>query len=158
MRTLFVALLAGALTIAVFWPASRGGFVWDDANLITTRHDALDEWSDIPAAFGRAATAGEGVAYYRPIMIASFVVDAKLFGFEAPVFHRTNVLWHGMNVALVVLVLVAYGCRLWTAAIAASLFGAAPSSAVILSVRARKRPSACLTSTMFVGPIFVMAL
>ena len=52
----FVALFAGALTIAVFWPASRGGFVWDDANLITTRHDALDEWSDVPAAFGRAAT------------------------------------------------------------------------------------------------------
>ncbi len=126
MRTLFVAFFVGALTIAVFWPASRGGFAWDDANLITTRHDTLDEWSDVPAAFGRAATAGEGVAYYRPIMIASFVVDAKLFGFEAPVFHRTNVLWHGVNVALVVLVLVAYGCRLWAAAIAALLFGLHP--------------------------------
>ena len=103
LRALFVAVLAGALTIAVFSPASRGGFVWDDGGLITKRHDTLDEWSDVPAAFGRAATAGEGVAYYRPIMIATFVVDAKLFGLEAPSFHRTNVVLHGLNVGLIVL-------------------------------------------------------
>jgi protein O-mannosyl-transferase len=125
-RALLVAFLAGALTIVVFWPASRGGFVWDDAGLITTRHDTLDDWSDVPAAFGRAATVGEGVAYYRPIMIGTFVVDAKLFGLEAPVFHRTNVVLHGLNVALVLLVLVAYGCHLWAAAIAALLFGLHP--------------------------------
>ncbi len=126
MHALFVALLTGALTIVVYWPASNGGFVWDDGGLITRRHDTLDEWRDVPAAFGRAATAGEGVAYYRPIMIASFVVDAKLFGLEARSFHRSNVLLHGLNVALVVLLLVAYGCQLWAAAIAALLFGLHP--------------------------------
>lgn len=126
MRAVAAALLAAAVTIAVYWPANRGAFVWDDANLITTRHDTLDEWSDIPAAFGRAATAGEGVAYYRPIMIASFVVDAKLFGFDAKGFHRTNVLLHGLNAALIVLVLVAYACPLWGAAVAGLVFGLHP--------------------------------
>ncbi len=121
-----VALLAGVLTIAVFHPAMHGDFVWDDGGLITKRHDTLDEWSDIPAAFGRAATAGEGVAYYRPIMIATFVVDAQLFGLDAPTFHRTNVILHGVNVALIVLVLVAYGCGLWPAAVAALAFGLHP--------------------------------
>jgi len=74
---LCIAVLAAALTIAVFSPAARGGFVWDDGGLITKRHDTLDEWSDVPAAFGRAATAGEGVAYYRPIMIATIPALAR---------------------------------------------------------------------------------
>jgi len=59
-------------------------------------------------------------------MIASFVVDAKLFGFDAEGFHRTNVLLHGLNAALVVLVLVAYGCGLWSAAAAGLVFGLHP--------------------------------
>ncbi len=121
-----IALAAGLLTIAVFWPATRGGFVWDDPGLITKRHDTLDEWADVAAAFGRAATAGEGVAYYRPIMIATFVADAQLFGLDAPVFHRTNVVLHGLNVALVVFLLVAYGCGPWAAALGALLFGLHP--------------------------------
>lgn len=125
-RVLGVALLAGALVLAVFWPASRGGFVWDDGGLITNRHDTLDEWADIPAAFGRAATAGEGVAYYRPLMISTFVVDARLFGFDAPAFHRTNIVMHAVNVALMVLLLVAYGCALVPAAMAGLLFGLHP--------------------------------
>jgi tetratricopeptide (TPR) repeat protein len=134
LRAFGVAVVAAAFTIAVFSPAMPGGFVWDDAGLITKRHDTLDEWSDVMDAFKRAATAGEGVAYYRPIMIATFVADAKLFGFEAPVFHRTNVVLHGLNVGLIVLTLVAYGCELWAAGIAALLFGLHPlqSQAVAL--------------------------
>ncbi|MCC6765641.1 MAG: tetratricopeptide repeat protein [Deltaproteobacteria bacterium] len=121
-----VALLAGALTAAVYWPATRGGYVWDDGGLITKPRETLDEWRDVPAAFGRAATAGEGVAYYRPIMIASFVLDAKLFDPEASSFHRTNVVLHGANVGLIVLALAAFGCGIWTAAVAALLFGLHP--------------------------------
>jgi tetratricopeptide (TPR) repeat protein len=70
--------------------------------------------------------AGEGVAYYRPILIASFVADAQLVGTEAAAFHRTNVVLHAVNAALVVLLLTAYGCNLWAAGIAALLFGLHP--------------------------------
>lgn len=122
-----IGVLAACLTLAVFWPATRGGFVWDDGGLITKRHDTLDEWSDAIAAFGRAATAGEGVQYYRPIMIATFVADSRLTnGFEAPAFHRTNVLLHGLNVVLIALLLAALGCGPWGTAIGAALFGLHP--------------------------------
>lgn len=133
-RTLVVALLAAILTVSVYWPATRGGYVWDDGGLITKARDTLDEWRDIPAAFGRAATAGDGVAYYRPLMIASFVVDAKLFGLDAASFHRTNVFLHGINVGLIVAALAVFGCSIGTAAIAALAFGLHPlqSQAVAL--------------------------
>ena len=124
---LAIGALAACVTLAVFWPATRGGFVWDDGGLIAKRHDTLDEWSDAIAAFGRAATAGEGVQYYRPIMIASFVVDSRLTnGFEAPVFHTTNVLLHGLNVLLIALLLAALGCGPWGTAIGAAIFGLHP--------------------------------
>lgn len=117
-------VLAACVTLAVFWPASRGGFVWDDEGLIVKHHDTLDEWSDAIAAFGRKATAGEGVQYYRPIMIATFVADSRLAGdFDAPTFHRTNVLLHGLNVVLIALLLAALGCGPWATALGASLFG-----------------------------------
>ncbi|MCC6848341.1 MAG: tetratricopeptide repeat protein [Deltaproteobacteria bacterium] len=119
-------MLASVLTALVYWPATHGGYVWDDGGLITKARDTLDEWRDVPAAFGRAAIAGEGVAYYRPIMIASFVVDAKLFGLDASSFHRTNVVLHSANVGLIVLALAAFGCGAWTAAIAGLLFGLHP--------------------------------
>lgn len=119
--------LAACVTLAVFWPATRGGFVWDDGGLITKRHDTLDEWSDAVAAFGRAATAGEGVQYYRPIMIATFVADARLTnGFEASAFHRTNVFLHGVNVLLIALLLATLGCGPWASGIGAALFGLHP--------------------------------
>ncbi len=124
---LAVGVLAACLTFAVFQPAIRGGFVWDDHGLITKRHDTLDQWSDAVAAFGRAATAGEGVQYYRPVMIASFVADSRLSnGFDARVFHRTNVLLHAANVVLVALLLTALGSGPWAAGIGALLFGVHP--------------------------------
>lgn len=122
-----IGVAAACITIAVLFPATRGDFVWDDGGLITKRHDTLDQWSDAIAAFGRAATAGEGVAYYRPIMIATFVADARLAdGFEAVTFHRTNVLLHGANVALIAILLTALGSGPWAAAIGALLFGLHP--------------------------------
>lgn len=123
---LLVAVAVAVVAIVVHWPSTHGSYVWDDAGLITKRHDTLDEWSDVPAAFGRAATAGEGVSYYRPIMIASFVVDAKLFGLEPSSFHRTNVALHGVNAALIVLLMSAFGVGVWAAAIAALTFAVHP--------------------------------
>ena len=126
LRSWLVAVLVGTLATIVYLPASRGEYVWDDAGLITQNPSTLDEWSDVVTAFGRPAIAGEGVAYYRPVMIASFVADARLGGVDPRTFHRTNVLLHGVNVALIALLLALYTGSLWAAGIGALLFGLHP--------------------------------
>jgi tetratricopeptide (TPR) repeat protein len=125
-RSALAALLVGIATIAVFMPAGRGQFVWDDGGLITQHPEWLDEWSDALSAFGRAVTAGEGVAYYRPVLSATFVADAKLGGAGPERFHRTNVLLHGLNAALVCLVLALYTGSLWASVVGALLFAMHP--------------------------------
>ena len=126
LHALLLALLAGAITIAVFLPASRGGFVWDDGGLIIKRHDTLDEWSDARRRSAARRPREKASSYYRPIMIATFVStrsSSRLRGDLVPP-HERHAAW--LNVGLIVLTLVAYGCGLWAARIGALLFGLHP--------------------------------
>jgi tetratricopeptide (TPR) repeat protein len=125
-RSVVAAVLVGLAAIAVFLPASRGQFVWDDGGLITQHPEWLDEWSDALTAFRRPVTAGEGVAYYRPILSATFVADAKLGDAGPQRFHRTNVLLHGLNAALLCLALALYTGSVWASVCGALLFAMHP--------------------------------
>src|SRR6185436_270571 len=78
------------------------------------------------AAFARPVTAGEGVAYYRPILSATLVADARLGDTTPAQFHRTNVFLHGLNAALVYLLLALYTGSLPAALIGALLFAMHP--------------------------------
>jgi Flp pilus assembly protein TadD len=125
-RSALAALLVGIATIAVFWPASRGEFVWDDGGLITQHPEWLDEWSDAAAAFGRPVVAGEGVSYYRPVLSATLVADAQLGDTSPRQFHRTNVILHGVNAGLICLALAIYTGSLWASVVGALLFAMHP--------------------------------
>lgn len=91
--------LALALLVGLAWaPAVGGDFVWDDINnLVNTdrlmypdafvqvfRHDAM--WS--------AGKEQGPVATYRPLALASFVLDFQLYGRAAWGFHLSSVLLH----------------------------------------------------------------
>lgn len=93
------ALIFG-FAMLVWLPSIANGFVWDDVNNLVSSdrltkisaffevflHDAM--WS---AERDQAA-----VGTYRPIALASFVLDFQIWGRRAAGFHFTSILWHAL--------------------------------------------------------------
>jgi tetratricopeptide (TPR) repeat protein len=100
-QNLFVA----AVTFLVWSPSLLGGFAWDDTNNLVDnarlqgwpalievfRHDAM--WS---AKMDQAV-----IATYRPLSLASFVIDYQLFRGHAFGYHLSSVLWHALTTVVV---------------------------------------------------------
>lgn len=121
--------LLGALALAVavvgtYLPALRNGFVnWDDDicvvdNEAVTLDDGLWRiWStrELP----------EGFPNY-PLVFSSYWLEHRLWGANPTGYHATNVLLHGLNTALVFLLVEALGCAPRIAALTAVLFGIHP--------------------------------
>jgi len=98
-----VVLAAVALfAVAMYLPATRFNFVWDDASLITG-HGARDQgpgfWT--PTSDSRLPSP----AYYRPLVTLSFRLDRMLSRTNAHWFHFVNVLLFALAAAAVTLVL-----------------------------------------------------
>lgn len=121
------------LAAVVFWsPALFGDFVWDDVNNLVDapllrgwpaivesfRHDAM--WS---ARMNAAA-----IGTYRPISLASFVIDYQIFGGSSVGYHLTSLLWHGLASVVVYRVLRRF-FDILPAAAATLLWGMVPTNA-----------------------------
>lgn len=96
--------VAAAVTVA-FLPAMAGGFVWDDNNDIVNSN-RLRSWQSLIEVFRHPAVwaadrAVEGVATFRPLALASMVIDHQLWGLWAPGWHLTSILLHALAQALV---------------------------------------------------------
>ncbi len=113
--------------MAVHARSLHAGFAWDDHSLIEANRSGLDGWDDALRAFREPLLGQRGaINYYRPVLMASFVADARLHGLEPRGFHATNVLLHGLNVMLVWGLLYAIsGSRGWSQ-VGALLFGLHP--------------------------------
>ncbi len=90
----------------IFWsPALTGAFAWDDTNNLVDNH-RLQAWSAIIDSFRNDAmwSANMKVAVigtYRPISLASLVIDYKIFGAGPVGYHLTSILWHCLASVLV---------------------------------------------------------
>lgn len=95
------------LSIALFLPSLPGDFVWDDVGTIVAS-PRLRGWGAVlesfrhPAAWSGGYDAG-AVGTYRPLSLASFVVEHELFGLRPLGFHATSVLLHGLASTAVLL-------------------------------------------------------
>src|SRR6185312_543634 len=91
-----------AIVFAVYAPALRNDFVWDDTALVL-RDPLIRSWRLIPEGFRHFlfldATASN---FYRPIQRLSFVFDYQVYGFDQPWgWHLTSILVHaGAAIAL----------------------------------------------------------
>ena len=65
----------------------------------------------------------------RIVLMSSLIVDRQVGGGEPAAFHRTNVALHGVNTAVVWLLLAAFGASALAASLGALLFGAHPIQA-----------------------------
>ena len=124
---LAIALGLAALALWVYWPATANGFVWDDPivfdqqiNAFHSARDVLQPPKGIPQF---------GSHYYRPTIVATYLLDQALFGRDAFGYHLSVLLWHALATVLVFL----FGVQLsrgpeggpgaiWPAALGGALF------------------------------------
>lgn len=91
-----VAVLIVVLTVVVYLPALRGGFVWDDHNNITDNQlmrslgGLKKTWVDPRATF-----------QYYPLTYTVFWVEHYLWGMRPFGYHAVNVVLHALNALLV---------------------------------------------------------
>ena len=98
------------VSVALYLPTGRYGFVWDDDSLIVGNsllvHSRPDDifsrgfWAGSPEPAG-----GSGSAYYRPLVTLSFWLDQGLSKNNPHWFHLVNLLLYALASAAVTLVL-----------------------------------------------------
>jgi tetratricopeptide (TPR) repeat protein len=104
VKKIFPALFLAAMVFAVYAPALRNGFVWDDTALIL-RDPLIRSWRLIPEGFQHFlftdATASD---FYRPIQRLTYTLDYAAFAFRPAGYHLTSILCH-LAAALALLLL-----------------------------------------------------
>ena len=98
-RTWVLVLVLVIGTFATYSPATRCGFIWDDADhltdnhLMTAPHGLRLIWSSLAAS------------RYYPLTLTTFWVEHRLWGFTALPYHVVNIVLHAISGVLVFLVL-----------------------------------------------------
>ncbi len=96
------------LIVALYGRTAGFGFTrTDDKVLLTDDASFILDAANLTKIFGRPffPASSRGETYYRPVVTASFIVDAQWNGIAPGQFHRTNVALHALAVCLVWLVL-----------------------------------------------------
>jgi tetratricopeptide (TPR) repeat protein len=130
-HTALGALAVFAVTLLVHGRTANFAFSHlDDDHLIVERWSSLRQWSYAAAAFHQPyfAISGPTEGYYRPLVTASFVMDAA--GHPSPVgapFHRTNVGLHAIAGVLLLLLLRQLGVGDALSLVLALAFAAHPA-------------------------------
>ncbi len=90
------------VTLLVFWPSVSCGFVdLDDAKLITENPDFRGlSLSHVRWMFGSTV-----MGHWQPLTWVSYGIDYTLAGLDPSQFHRTSILLHSANAALLYLVI-----------------------------------------------------
>jgi protein O-mannosyl-transferase len=117
-------LIAGLLllvTIAIYWPATRGDFVSYDDDLHVTANVHVQKgltWESFKWALLNPVN-----CIWHPVTTLSHMADCQLFGLNPWGHHLTSVLLHAVNTMLVFLLLWALTGARWRSVLAAALFG-----------------------------------
>jgi tetratricopeptide (TPR) repeat protein len=121
-----LALLAGAVALALYWPTRSAPFVYDDVpyvrdNASIQRTDRWLELWTLPYPPSRPE-----LGLYRPVTATTYMADFARSGGAAPAFHATNVWLHAAASALAVLLVSQWGASRPAAAAAGVLFAVHP--------------------------------
>ncbi|MHB8080000.1 MAG: tetratricopeptide repeat protein [Candidatus Krumholzibacteriia bacterium] len=127
---LWAGLIVTAATLAVFGPALRGGYVWDDRGTVLAdpRVQGAAPLAEVwrgPFLGPEARTYGR--AYYRPLTTLSLRADRWRGGGDPRPFHQTNLLLHLAASLLVLAIARRWLPGDWPALGVALLFALHPS-------------------------------
>ena len=118
------AALLALVTIAVYWPATRCGFVNYDDDIYVTANVHVQ--SGLTPGNVKWAFANPVAGNWHPLTILSHMLDCQLFGLKPWGHHLTSVVLHAFNAALVFLLLQRLTGAMWRSLLAAALFGLHP--------------------------------
>ena len=110
------------VTIAIYWPAMRCGFInYDDPDYVTANSHVQGglNWEGVKWAFDST----EQAANWAPLMWLSHMLACQVFGLNPWGHHLMNVLLHAANTALVFLVFQRMTRATWRSLMLAALFG-----------------------------------
>jgi protein O-mannosyl-transferase len=111
-------------TMAVYWPATRGGFINYDDDLLVTANPEVQK-----------GLTGEGMelawfhpvnCLWHPVTVMSHMLDCQLFGLNPWGHHLTSVLLHGLNAGLIFALLQQMTGATWRSLLVAALFAVHP--------------------------------
>jgi len=132
MRAGALPFLLLAVAVAVgYAPALRNDLVWDDRIYILENPVVREaRWDEI-------ATEPVG-SYYRPLVFASYALEARAAGASAPVLHATNLVLHALAACLLFATASALGAGRGVALAGSLLFALHPvQSEAVLYVSGR---------------------
>lgn len=153
MKRSIPILLILVVVLAIYAPAVRNGFVWDDTALIL-RDPLIRSWRLIPEGFNHFlfvdATASD---FYRPLQRLTYMAEYAAFAFNPGPYHLTSILLHAAAAIALLLfaeeLLLAFGVeaqkRSWIALVAALAWAVHPvHTAAIVYVSGRADPLAAV--------------
>ena len=132
-RLILPAVLIAAVcfvVMAVHWPAlsAEALFFDDDMYLINNRLVQNPSWESAGRFLTEVLEPSTVYGYYQPLTMISLMVDRAIGGrndYLMP-FHRTSLLLHAANTALVIVLLYMLFGQVWAAAGVGLLFGLHP--------------------------------
>lgn len=90
--------LITALVLALYAPALKFGYVWDDVSLFVENNLLRQGWASLR---NLAMPILPDTTYFRPLVLLTFVAEFGLVDGDARISHGINVVIHACNVALV---------------------------------------------------------
>ncbi|KAB7763274.1 hypothetical protein CKY51_20035 [Xanthomonas maliensis] len=113
--------------LAIYWRVHGFDYVWDDV-LLFVEDPSLRQDVTLQSLSQRILP---GVSYFRPLVLASFALEFKLFGVDPAVSHMVNLCIHVLNTLLVgglayLLVRESAGKNIWRVSAAMALYGLHP--------------------------------
>jgi tetratricopeptide (TPR) repeat protein len=136
------ALLLVLATVAVYWPALRGGFVWDDDTHITDNQTLRSLKGLWDIWFQPGAT-----CQYYPLSFTGFWIGYQLWGLNPLGYHLLTVLMHGVVAVLLWQVLKRLEVR--AAWLAGAIFALHPVN--VMSVAWMTELKNTLSGTLMLG-------
>ena len=95
-KILLLALVLGALTLAIYRPAWHGGFIWDDDRYVTNNHLLIAPDGLRQIWFSLAAP-----SQYFPLAYTLLRIERSLWGLDPTGYHFINIFVHLANALLV---------------------------------------------------------
>lgn len=136
---LLVAVLAAVL--ATYWPALSAGALYMDDKFYLGSITQHPSWASVKTIFGEVFSPSMVNGYYQPLSLLSIMLDFLDPAAASSLlpFHRTTLLLHVLNVALVVTLLYVLFGKWLTACLLGLLWGLHPLNAdAVLWIAERK--------------------
>ena len=94
MSGVFAVVLV--VTIAAYFPALTGDFLWDDAGHVT--NPTLQSWSGLWRIWFEVGVTQQ----YYPLLHTAFWIEHRIWGDASVGYHLINVVWHATSACLLV--------------------------------------------------------